>query len=158
MHHILVGLRAFAEAVFWGLVGGGAYGVILGVTLTQLRDGLDIVLVFFVVAAVWFGLVSGVVTGVVGMIVAGAVSALGAAETPDGRLGARVVSAVVSGTCVTVTCWWLTDSSDVLGSPSSSSDWVQVVVIPGLAAALVGAWRAGPILTTRTPTLVPRGT
>lgn len=154
MRHVLVGVRAFGESLFWGAVGGAAYGLALGVVLTLFGGGLDevdAVFTFWVVAAGVFGFISGVVTGAVGMVIAATASVLDAADSAGGRLVVRMVSAVVSGACVAATCWWMWDRNELLGSPSTTGEWMQLVVLPGVAAAAVGAWRAVPILRWRLP-------
>ena len=32
MRHVLIGLRAFGEAVFWGTIGGGAWGLVMSLS------------------------------------------------------------------------------------------------------------------------------
>ena len=148
MRHVLIGLRAFGEAVFWGTVGGGAYGLVLAA-----GDGTAALNLAFIAAV--FGLAAGVATGVVG---AGSAALMSATEVSDRTC--RIVAAAVSGICIVTFCWSVfSREAEGLWETwlENPQEWLTLVVGPGLAAVAMGAWRGPAILRSDVPQLRRRG-
>ena len=147
MRHVLIGLRAFGEAVFWGTVGGGAWGLVM--SLSQGAVALNLALL-----AAGFGLFVGAATGVVGAVTAGVMSVSGVGDRTT-----RLVAGVVSGICVAGTLWlYFSREIEWVGTwLEGPRDWLLLVVGPGLLAVAVGAWRGPAILRSAVPELRRRG-
>ena len=148
MRHVLIGLRAFGEAVFWGTVGAGAWGLII--SLSQGAVALNLALL-----AAGFGLFVGAATGVVGGVTAGVMSASGVGDRTT-----RLVAGVVSGVCVAGTLWLFfgREVDEMWGTwLEGPRDWWLLVVGPGLLAVAVGAWRGPAVLRSGVPRLRRRG-
>jgi hypothetical protein len=81
--------------------------------------------------------------GSCGAVVAGLLS-----RTDVEVRAARLVAGAVSGTLVVSTVWLLIGSGDdeVIDLLVTPRDWVELVVVPGLLAVAIGAWRAPRIL------------
>jgi len=153
MRHALIGLRAFGEAVFWGTVGGGAWGLLLWVSFGWLRDGEGLFSLVLISAVI--GLMVGLPVGVVGAFVAAGLSLCGVSD----RI-CRVVAGAVSGLCVAGVCW-LTFGQEAEGLwvtwLQGPREWLLFVVGPGLAAVAMGAWRGPAVLRSDVPRLRRRG-
>lgn len=148
MRHALIGLRAFGEAVFWGTVGGGAWGLVMSLEQGALALNLSLL-------AAGFGLFVGAATGVVGAVIAGVMSATGA-----GDRAARLVAGVVSGVCVASTLWFFfSREAEGLWDTwlEGPREWLMLVVGPGVLAVGVGAWRGPAVLRSDVPQLRRRG-
>jgi hypothetical protein len=148
MRHVLIGLRAFGEAVFWGTAGGGAWGLVISLGQGTLALNLSLI------AAV-FGLFVGAVTGVVGAVTGGVMSAAGVGDRT-----CRIVAGVVSGICVAGTLWLFfgREVDEMLGTLLvGPREWLMYVVGPGLLAVAVGAWRGPAVLRSDVPQLRRRG-
>jgi hypothetical protein len=144
MRHALIGLRAFGEALFWGTLGGGAWGLVISVN--QGAVALNLALI-----AATFGLLVGAVTGVVGAVTAGVMSASGVGDRTT-----RLVAGVVSGCCVAGTLWLFfgREVDEMWGTwLEGPRDWFLLVVGPGLLAVAVGAWRGPAVLRSDVPQL-----
>ena len=148
MRHVLVGLRAAGEAVFWGVVGGTGYGLALFAVLTRLGHGIEPVFAFVYFGAL-FGLAVGVVTALIGGVAAGVLSASRAPAWV-----ARAVGGAVAGGIAALTCYYLsTDLYHLAGSDPTTDDWLVLVVVPAAVAAGLGVWRTPIILRAPTPTV-----
>lgn len=148
MRHALIGLRAFGEALFWGTVGGGAWGLVISVPQGALALNLSLL-------AAGFGLFVGAATGVVGAVTAGVMSVFGAGDRTT-----RLVAGAVSGLCVAGTLWlFFSREAEGLWDTwlESPRDWLMLVVGPGLLAVAVGAWRGPVVLSSDVPQLRRRG-
>ncbi len=144
MRHALIGLRAFGEALFWGTLGGGAWGLVI--SLSQGAVALNLALL-----AAGFGLFVGLATGVVGAVTAGVMSASGVGDRTT-----RLVAGVVSGICVAGTLWLFfgREVDEMWGTwLEGPRDWFLLVVGPGLLAVAVGAWRGPAVLRSDVPQL-----
>jgi hypothetical protein len=152
MRHALIGLRAFGEAVFWGTVGGGAWGLLLGVSFGGLEEGEGFFYLVLISAAI--GLMVGLLVGVVGAFVAAGLSLWGVSD----RI-CRVVAGAVSGICVAGALWLFFGREDtVLGTwLEGPREWFFLVVGPGLAAVAMGAWRGPVVLRSAAPRLRRQG-
>lgn len=150
MRHALIGLRAFGEAVFWGTVGGGVWGLFIFLAMGSGSVALNLSLV-----SAAFGLAVGLITGVVGAVTAGVLSATGVSDRT-----CRVVAGVIAGICVAGTLW-LFFSREVEGLWDTwlegPREWLMFVVGPGIAAVAMGAWRGPAILRSDVPQLRRRG-
>jgi hypothetical protein len=152
MRHIWVGLRALGEALGWGASGAALYGVVTAFVYGSNVDDLQYlptVALFFGT----FGLLIGGVTGLVGAVGAALLSLIEVSSAV-----ARLVSGLLSGVVVTMTVWWLfgrSDEDDLIQLLETPTDWMQFVVVPGVLAVAIGAWRAPRILSTGLPNVAP---
>lgn len=148
MRHALIGLRAFGEAVFWGTVGGGAWGLVISLSQGALALNLSLL-------AAAFGLFVGTATGVVGAVTAGVMSVSGVGDRTT-----RLVAGTVSGLCVAGTLWLFfgREVDEMWGAwLEGPREWLMFVVGPGLLAVAVGAWRGPVVLRSDVPQLRRRG-
>lgn len=152
MRHIWVGLRALGEALAWGACGAALYGMVTAFLFGSNVDDLQ----YLPTAALFFGtfgLLIGGVTGLVGAVGAALLSLLDVTSRV-----ARLVSGLLSGVIVMMTVWWLfgrSDEDDLIQLLETPTDWVRFVVVPGLLAVTIGAWRAPRILRTGLPSVTP---
>ena len=158
-HHALVGVRAFGEAIFWGIVAGAVYVPIVAVTLI-LPDSADVrslttmVSIGFVLGLAFGGL-AGVVAGVPYAIVVGGLSAVSRHEVANAWV-TRVLGGMAAAFGVALFC--LATFDDPTFGASTPSQYLVMVGLPALIAAVLLAWRAPIILMSRTPAFVAKGT
>lgn len=140
MQHARVGLRALGEAVFWGTVGGGAYGLLLWVGFNGFDEGEG--LFYLVLISALIGLMVGLTVGAAGAVLAGGLSLWGASDWA-GRVVAGVTSAIGVGWLL----WFFMDNDDdVVDFIVEAQDLWLFVVGPAALALVVGAWRAPAVL------------
>jgi hypothetical protein len=169
MRHVLVGVRAWGETVFWAVIAGAFYGPAMAMVVVGLDGSIDVQLIeLFTLAAivgclygVAFGLAYGAVVGVLCGVAAGVASRAMGARVPTGdwprgeQRVSRLVGAVVAAVCTALVGLV---PSRMAGSSGQVDAFgvVAFMVIPAVVAAAVFAWRTPTILTAPTPTLASR--